>query len=93
MYSMIYEEAPRYSFNHETWHVTGDVEVKALMEKFGFEYADEFLLVEDLYLQLADNVFELNKEVYYENIKMKLIDYYPEEEYNAKSCYLVKIVE
>ncbi len=92
MYSMIYEET-RYSFNHETWHVTGDVEVKALMEKLGFEYADEFLLVEDLYLQLADNVFELNKEVYYENIKMKLIGYYPKDEYNAKSCYLVKIVE
>lgn len=27
------------------------------------------------------------------NIKMKLIGYYPKDEYNAKSCYLVKIVE
>ena len=49
--------------------MTGDVEVKVLMEKLGFEYNDEFLLVEDLYLQLADNVFELNKEVHYEKYK------------------------
>ncbi|MGI6508997.1 MAG: hypothetical protein ACOX1L_00190 [Erysipelotrichaceae bacterium] len=85
-----------YNFSYETWYVTGDITVKALMEKLGFDYEDETKLVEELYLELANNEFVLNTEVKFENIKLKLIGSYQGLEGCESwtdSCYLVKISE
>lgn len=101
LYKFTYEEMfgtkdkEKYDFSYETWYVTGDVTVKALMEKLGFTYSDETKLVEDLYRELASNEFVLNKEIIFENIKLKLVGAYhgiKEYEGAAQSCYLVKIV-
>ncbi len=85
-----------FDFSYDTWYVTGDITVKALMEKLGFDYNDETKLVEDLYRELANNEFVLNTEVKFENIKLKLVGAYHNLEGCegwAQSCYLVKIAE
>lgn len=84
-----------YNFSYETWYVTGDITVKALMERLGFDYEDETKLVEELYLELANNEFILNTEVKFESIKLKLIGSYQGLEGCeswTESCYLVKII-